>query len=239
MIPRALLLLVAACSSDYHRVWPPIVDAPLQALDLDVVVSPGHVALYTNYSDIRGQCNGGGSRFPAIGEYILYSDAPSCADIGRPYDCITQVAVESAGTFVVADGDGLYGFSIAADVTTATEANLLVTGCGGLARIPIGSLSYPVPSGQATYNQAAGSVDVTWSADIAPASSLVTITDGDWWAAGHVTGTHDVVDVSRMPLAPFAAVIVTTYSDMQPVDTDFGTVRVWPGTAAQLPLTFQ
>src|SRR5262249_23177311 len=137
----AWLVGVIGCSATSSPpVAGPDAAAPIP-LDLDVVVGTQGVEVFTNASDYPERCYGD-IFFPQVGQVAFEDDVLSCRQ-----SCLTSVAVERDGATI---GTAMlmpsYPVGVAADFSDGAAATLVITGCGGSARIPVGTQPIPTPT---------------------------------------------------------------------------------------------
>jgi hypothetical protein len=214
---RWLLVIFATACAAEPRALPP---SPAAQLDLDVVVLRDSVQLFANGSDVR-PCMAW--RFPQAGQSAGWSDENDCSQ-----SCLSTAEVFAAGNSIALMRTGIDLVAAMTEVTNESDAELVLEGCGGSARIPIGGISPLTAHATATADVTGRVITVGWWADT-DASSAMIIYSASLWSAVHHVAVHD--DVFTLPTtnSPDVWIDVWAFAPVIPIATDYGVVRVWHG----------
>lgn len=207
-------------------------------LTMNVRVHTEGLFLYARERGSDCTCTAG--EWPDPGDCVGASDGVSCTCEPAPASCLQHFRLEREGV-VLADepyaselGGGEH---LSADLSNS-PTDLVVTGCGGQARIEIPAVAdLPKPSiDQVTDDGQA--LRITWSSTPAAPSALVIGGDGFVARVCHdLTGAVDLPSV-RAELAEEAHVSVHAFTAPASIDTPLGQARVWAGgrTTDTIPL---
>jgi hypothetical protein len=212
---RALFLMLVACG---HEVAPP--DAAARQLDIDVTVGHGGVKVFANGTDVK--CNGLPFKFPQVGQRVdwVYGDCRGT--------CMTEAVVWVGGRATPGD-PRIDPIHIEVDVTSAPDALLELTGCGGIAWIPIGGLHAPTPIQMAAAETGDGTIAVSWSADSRARTALLTFWQWEEAELVHVVDTSYTFTPTYGRVDLYRWVSVQPFDTMTFLETTFGIVKIWPG----------
>ena len=183
-------------------------------LDLDIVVAPSYVQVYTNGTDGETGPNLDGDTFPAAGSCAGESDVGTL----HPGSCIAELVITDGATQLldVSPEPGQKSYGV--DMTSATAPVLEIVGCGGDGRIPLGAT--PFVASALSVSAGSDGVTATWSGP--PAVELDF--DNDF------AGARCYVTTSPYTLAgTYEEVHALTLGGPVIVDTPFGEARVWRG----------
>jgi hypothetical protein len=208
--------------------------------DLAMNVRVHTEGLFLYARELGSDCTCTAGEWPEPGECVSSSDGVSCTCEPAPASCLDRFRIERAGA-VLADGpydsDLGGGEPLSADLATS-PTELVVTGCGGQARIPLPAVAdLPQPTIEQVTDDGQA-LTIAWSSTPAAASALVTGGDGFVSRVCHdLTGAVDLPSV-RAELAEEARVSVHAFTAPESVDTPLGEARIWAGgrTAEAIPL---
>ena len=134
---RVGIVFVAACAGQSSAVEL----APSDTFDINIVVQPQGVTVYAVATD-RQSCEAN-DVFPLVdGPCAPIDDITSCgtAEPGCP---TKTVSIDNGAA---ADYQPGFPSDLTLDVAATPDAVVVIEGCGGIARIPIGSGSFPSPT---------------------------------------------------------------------------------------------
>jgi hypothetical protein len=203
--------------------------------DLAMNVSVDAKGLVVHARELGSDCTCTTGEWPEPGECVGSSDGVSCTCDPAPASCIDGLRIERAGA-VLAEGsyDAELGGAehLTADLATS-PSELVVIGCGGVARIEIPAVvGLPQPSIDAVTDDGE-TLRIAWSSAPAAASALVSGGDGYVSRVCHDTiGAVDLPSV-RVQLAEEAHVSVHAFAAPASVETPLGPARVWAGVRAE------
>lgn len=224
MARLGLLLALCACDVAPNPEHKPVLPIPLQ-----VVVSDSSIAVYMDGADLR-DCTCEPLAFPALGTCSFITDANPCNGNRVCDSCITEFGVEVDGAPVAVGTNG------ATDPRTITRDTpfppgalaLVIGGCErATIRIPLDGAPFGTPTATADY-VGTNMPHVSWTTDVAAASTLVTLYGGTHGDLCHVAGASEYT---------FADWMFGSYAIVQPltsrvdIPTDFGPATVWRGDA--------
>jgi len=214
---RCLVLLAAACGTPSGEV----VFQPIQ-LDVDVVVSPAQVQIYTNNTD---GTSGPGS------EHDIFPLAETCVSDGDTLDvspsCLTDFAILDNGLQIAHGTTDRGNKALAVDVSSLDAPVLHLVGCGGDAMIPLDVPPLTTPTISVSEDDTARTITATWGN-----ATAVMLGFGDGLVE-HRCQTQADPFVLQIPTG--VPVDSTLYVDAQGLEgptiagTEIGEVRVWSG----------
>lgn len=206
-------------------------------LTMNVQVDAQGLSFYAR--ELGSDCTCTDGEWPDPDECVSSSDGVSCTCEPAPASCIYRLRLERGGAELAEvsyDADLGGGERLEADLS-ASPSELVIVGCGGLARIAIPAVAdLPQPSIEDVTDDGEA-LRIAWSSAPAAASALVVGGDGFVSRVCHdTTGAIDLPSV-RPGLAEEAHVSVHTFAAPTSIDTLVGAARVWAGGRAEETVT--
>jgi hypothetical protein len=187
-----------------------LIDAQATQLDLDITVGPAGVGVFTNED---------ANRFPQAGQTTVW---------GRHMDtisCLKELSIEAGGARL----------PLSTDVTGMTDAVLVLSGCGGQARIPISGVQAPGPALTATPDAYTRAVTVTWDSSPEASTAIIILWTPLWGELHHVVD-HQLTSSPSLDGIRWDSVSVWAFAPMTFLETEYGIARVWTGDRIDVAL---
>ena len=193
-------------------------------LELEVVVTEDNVILHAYEPERSFECNQRVWLEP--GGCDVTTDAFFCETEPHGH-CIETIAVEENGAVI---GEGIYDADFQDGVVAVADAptrdlELVVTGCGGEARVPISATALPIP---AIIDVATAGSDlvVQWSSDDATATGVVGWSSGFGGPRCHVERGQTTSLMAPTGDPQFLTIYVEAYTAAIEHGTGLGLARV-------------
>jgi hypothetical protein len=193
-------------------------------LELEVVVTDGNVVLHAYEPERSFECNQRVWLEP--GGCDMTTDAFVCETEPHAH-CIEALAVEENGAVI---GEGVYdadfqdGF-VAVDSAPTRDLELVVTGCGGEARIPITATALPTPA-IIDVSTVGSDMVVQWSSDDSTATGVVGWSGGFGGPRCHVERGQTTSLMAPTGDPQFLTVYLEAYTAPIEHGTGLGLARV-------------
>jgi hypothetical protein len=210
----SIALLVAGCSN-----------GPVTLLDLDIRVDDDSVAVYAR--EVERACTCSAGEFPAVGTCETSSDGISCTCDPPPATCLESFRIERGDQVVHEEPYDRFiefGYQHLAVVTDPGD-ELVIEGCGGEARIPLGDDAFPRPT-ITDLEITTSSLELAWTTDGPATSALVSMSDGFGGALCHDAFAGSFSDAGYHGLTRYVSVDAVVRRE---VTTELGQARVWIG----------
>ncbi len=197
-------------------------------LSVDVLVKDTYLTVYV--SEPNRPCRCGFERWPTLDKCGYTTDAGYCECAPPPGDCLESVRVERGGQTVAAM-ENWFGMNTyegrVTDLFDAAPSELVLEGCGSVARVPLPNAPYPKPmlTGLSVIGD---ELFVEWSSLIDPPYAFGHVnggTGGPWCItdkAGPIAMGQSYFIPGRWVFASVTAAELTRYAA-----TGIGDVRVW------------
>lgn len=210
------IVLATACTT---RVPATQLDSVPQQLELDVLVTHQGVDVHTHGTDLANGCFGGSLDFPQPGHAGAWQDTVDCPTGASSKSCLQAPSLEIAGQPAPMTADPV-----------GKDAVLVLSGCGGGARIPLAGTPPTQAMVTATEDTTARTISVSWSDDATAKTALFAIGDSLYFDLEHVVA-HDFVFSlpSGVSTAAYQWIDAWALAAVVPVQTDYGVVRLWTG----------
>lgn len=221
---RAALVGLVACGDG---TVPPVdvLADPHETFAIDVVVDQSMVRVYLVGVD-RTACTQENDRFPGLGSCVANTDENTCLQaepcVHRDVALLTSDQTRDAGDYMTGRTT-----TFSFDAAAHPEAEVVITGCGGQAHIPLGSGTLPTATVSAQRDPA-GTITVTWSG-----ASRALLDFGGATFTGYACLTGDSPYVFTPPDGDpnhfFQEAAVWTFAGATTIATELGMARVWRG----------
>ena len=216
MRSAVLIVLATACTT---RVPATQLDQVPQPLELDVLVTHQGVEVHTHGTDRPEGCFGGSLDFPQPGQTGAWQDTIDCPVGESSQSCLQSPALEIAGQRVALTTDPI-----------GHDAVLVLTGCGGSARIALAGTPPTAATVTANVDATARTISVSWTGDATTKTALFAIGDSLYFDLEHVVD-HDFLFSlpGGVSTAAYQWINAWALAAVVPVQTDYGVARVWTG----------
>ena len=219
---RFALILVVASAAACESSAPSDDEEPL-TIPMRIVVTDNAVQVYMEAADL-GTCSCSPQLFPAVGSCSPVTDANPCSGNPNCTSCVTDVGVELNGTrlaeTIYGGNDpwtGYYG------TIPSGQLSLVLAGCGHpTTRIALDGPAFPRVTAAADYVNE--TPHVSWTTDVAPLSTLVTLYGG---THGDLCNVQDVSEHTFTGWTYGASVGVQPLGSRVDVDTELGPATIW------------
>jgi len=230
---RAALALVGlvACGDG---TTPPVdgVADPHETFAIDVVVERSAVRVFLVGAD-RAPCTAEDDLFPALGSCTAWTDTNACAALDaepckhRDIALVTTEQTRDAGDYVTGQQT-----VFPVEASAHPEAEVVITGCGAQAHIPLGSGPLEPPT--VTAQRDATTITATWAGT--GNRALLDFGAGTSGASCLTTSSPYVFAPPVGDPSGFHDIAVRVFGEPATLATDLGTAHVWRGAVGATTL---